>query len=72
MIAELLADLDDPEEAVRFQEALDGWKYKLALQRLDAYLRAIEKYADDDTVEVAEVRRVLFSRCDDLNINPWE
>lgn len=48
-----------PEEQEEFESALNGSKYKGALEDLDNWLRGLAKYQDQETVSIEEVRQKL-------------
>lgn len=48
-----------PEEREDFDLALNGYKYKLAMDDYDGWLRGLDKYGDKTEVGINEAREKL-------------
>ncbi len=52
---EAILKFDLPEEADDFDNAVNGYKFKLILWEMDQHLRSITKYSEDgDKAEIAQ------------------
>ena len=55
---EAILKFDLPEEADDFDNAVNGYKFKLILWEMDQHLRSIAKYSEDgDKAEIAQELR---------------
>jgi hypothetical protein len=55
-----------PEEQEEHHDALNGWRYKLAINQLDEWLRSLSKHQDIEDVPVNKVRDKLAELCNDF------
>ena len=64
-----------PENDPEFRDAIDGWKYKVALQAIDERCRTRIKWGemDDSCAEGIELaRKWLHEECDEMGIKLWD
>ena len=52
-------DINDPHEKESFEIAQNGYKYKLAIDDYDQWLRGLAKYSDQTEVSIEEARAKL-------------
>lgn len=57
-----------PEESDAHQTALDGGKWKSALEELDQWLRGLYKYGDSKTVDIEEARAKIREIADESGL----
>jgi len=65
-----------PEETEEFNDAVNGWKWKVAISTLDNYLRGEIKYRSDlyteqELILLEKVRTELHSHLEDSNLNQY-
>jgi hypothetical protein len=61
-----------PEEQDEYQTAMDGGKYKAALQELDNFLRGKIKYTDEETIKLEDIRAKLHEFVNDAGASIWD
>ena len=57
-----------PEDSDEHQIALDGWKWRIAVQEIDNKLRAMLKYEEKETFDIETMREFISSMLSDQNI----
>jgi hypothetical protein len=71
-MAKVILEFDLPEEKSSFEAAMQGQGARIVLQELDNKLRALIKYAEQDTVGVVEVREWITELCSDYEVKLYE
>jgi hypothetical protein len=61
-----------PEEQDEYQTAMDGGKYKAALQELDNFLRGKIKYTDEETIKLEDIRAKLHELVNEAGASIWD
>jgi hypothetical protein len=61
-----------PTESQEYQHALNGSKYLAVLQEVDNLLRGYMKYEDKTTIDIKEVRDMIYDVASDKNVVIWE
>ncbi len=57
-----------PEESEEHHDAINGWRYRVAIWAVDELLRKALKYENRELVPVDEVRKWIREELDDLPI----
>jgi len=54
-MGKIILEFDSIEEKIDARDALDGYKWKLAMSDLDEQLRSIAKYGAYDNIQVTQI-----------------
>ena len=67
-----LLEFNLPEDTVDHQLALDGWKYRNAIEKIDNELRNLEKYQNFVDIPIARVRKLIGDTLDELGVTLFD
>ena len=62
-------EFDGAEEQEEYRTALDGWKYRSILNDIRAMIRSKEKYLDEETISLEELRQFLVDKLNEYEVN---
>lgn len=71
-MSKVILEFDPIEEAHDLYCAQHGARFRFALQSIDNYLRSLEKYKDVKKISVDEVRKMIYDKCDDWNVDLFD
>ena len=55
-------EFDGNEEQEEYQNALNGWKYRAVVNDIREMIRSKEKYTEEETISLDELRQYLFDK----------
>jgi hypothetical protein len=55
-------EFDGNEEQEEYQNALNGWKYRAIVNDIREMIRSKEKYTEEETISLDELRQYLFDK----------
>jgi hypothetical protein len=58
----VIIEFDGNEEQEEYRTALDGWKYRSILNDIREMIRSKEKYLDEETISLEELRQFLVDK----------
>lgn len=58
----VILEFDGNEEQEEYQNALNGWKYRAVLNDIREMIRSKEKYTEEETISLDELRQYLFDK----------
>ncbi len=62
-------EFDGSEEQEEYRTALDGWKYRAILNDMREMIRSKEKYLDEETISLEELRQYLVDKLSEYEIS---
>ena len=67
----VIIEFDYFEEKEELENALAGGRHAAMIHNLDDWLRGLEKYQDQETIKVSDVRQKICDLYDGYGIDPW-
>ncbi len=61
-------EFDGIEEQEEYRTAIDGWKYRAILCDIREMIRSKEKYLDEETISLEELRTFLFDKLSEYSV----
>ena len=61
-------EFDGSEEQEEYRTALDGWKYRAILNDIREMIRSKEKYLDEETISLEELRQYLVDKLSEYSV----
>jgi hypothetical protein len=58
----VIIEFDGSEEQEEYQNALNGWKYRAIVNDIREMIRSKEKYTEEETISLDELRQYLFDK----------
>lgn len=58
----VILEFDGIEEQEEYQNALNGWKYRAVVNDIREMIRSKEKYTEEETISLDELRQYLFDK----------
>jgi hypothetical protein len=65
----VILEFDGSEEQEEYQNALNGWKYKSILNDIRQMIRSKEKYTEEETISLDELRQYLFDKLSEYEVS---
>jgi hypothetical protein len=65
----VILEFDGSEEQEEYRTALDGWKYRLILNDIREMIRSKEKYLDEETITLDELRQYLVDKLSEYEVH---
>ena len=65
----IIIEFDGSEEQEEYRTALDGWKYRSILNDIREMIRSKEKYLDEETISLEELRQFLVDKLNEYEVN---
>jgi hypothetical protein len=65
----IIIEFDGIEEQEEYRTALDGWKYKLILNDIREMIRSKEKYLDEETISLDELRLFISDKLSEYEVS---
>jgi len=65
----VILEFDGSEEQEEYQNALNGWKYRAIVNDIREMIRSKEKYSEEETISLDELRQYLFDKLSAYEIN---
>jgi hypothetical protein len=65
----IILEFDGSEEQEEYRTALDGWKYRAILNDIREMIRSKEKYLDEETITVDELRQYLVDKLSEYEVH---
>jgi hypothetical protein len=65
----VLIEFDGNEEQEEYQNALNGWKYKAIVSDIRQMIRSKEKYLDEETISLEELRQFLVDKLNEYEVS---
>jgi len=62
-------EFDGSEEQEEYQNALNGWKYRAIINDIRQMIRSKEKYLDEETISLEELRQFLVDKLNEYEVN---
>ena len=62
-------EFDGTEEQEEYRTALDGWKYRAILNDIREMIRSKEKYLDEETISLEELRQFLVDKLSEYEVS---
>lgn len=60
-----------PDERAEYEDAVNGWRYKVAIQDYLNHIRRLDKDGTQ-TIEVRMAGDVMFRLCEENGFDPWD
>jgi|688.fasta_scaffold1368549_1 hypothetical protein len=64
----IIIEFDGNEEQEEYRTALDGWKYRSILNDIREMIRSKEKYLDEETISLEELRQYLVDKLSEYEV----
>jgi hypothetical protein len=64
----VIIEFDGSEEQEEYRTALDGWKYRAILNDIREMIRSKEKYLDEETISLEELRQYLVDKLSEYSV----
>jgi hypothetical protein len=61
-------EFDGSEEQEEYRTALDGWRYRAVLNDIREMIRSKEKYLDEETITLDELRQYLVDKLSEYSV----
>jgi hypothetical protein len=61
-------EFDGIEEQEEYRTALDGWKYRAVLYDIKEMIRSKDKYTDEESISLDELRQYLVDKLSEYSI----
>jgi hypothetical protein len=65
----VIIEFDGNEEQEEYRTALDGWKYRSILNDIREMIRSKEKYLDEETISLEELRQFLVDKLSEYEVS---
>ncbi len=65
----IILEFDGSEEQEEYRTALDGWKYRAILNDIREMIRSKEKYLDEETITLDELRQYLVDKLSEYEVH---
>ena len=65
----VIIEFDGNEEQEEYRTALDGWKYRSILNDIREMIRSKEKYLDEETISLEELRQYLVDKLSEYEVS---
>ena len=62
-------EFDGSEEQEEYRTALDGWKYRSILNDIREMIRSKEKYLDEETISLDELRLFIADKANEYEVS---
>jgi hypothetical protein len=62
-------EFDGSEEQEEYRTALDGWKYRAILNDIREMIRSKEKYLDEETISLDELRLFIADKSNEYEVS---
>lgn len=62
-------EFDGNEEQEEYQNALNGWKYRAIVNDIREMIRSKEKYTEEETISLDELRVYLFDKLTEYEVS---
>jgi hypothetical protein len=64
----VILEFDGVEEQEQYRTALDGWKYQAILNDIRQMIRSKEKYTDEESISLDELRQYLVDKLSEYSV----
>jgi hypothetical protein len=65
----VILEFDGLEEQEEYQNALNGWKYRAIVNDIRQMIRSKEKYTEEGTISLVELRQYLVDKLDEYEVS---
>lgn len=65
----VILEFDGNEEQEQYQNALNGWKYRAIVNDIREMIRSKEKYTEEETISLDELRQYLFDKLTEYEVS---
>ena len=65
----VILEFDGNEEQEEYQNALNGWKYRAIVNDIREMIRSKEKYTEEETISLVELRQYLVDKLDEYEVS---
>jgi hypothetical protein len=65
----VIIEFDGNEEQEEYRTALDGWKYRSIINDIREMIRSKEKYLDEETISLEELRQYLVDKLSEYEVS---
>lgn len=65
----VILEFNGLEEIEEYQNAINGWKYKSILNDIREMIRSKEKYTEEGSISLPELRQYLFDKLDEYEVS---
>jgi len=65
----VILEFDGSEEQEEYQNALNGWKYRAIVNDIRQMIRSKEKYTEEETISLVELRQYLVDKLDEYEVS---
>lgn len=65
----IVIEFDGIEEQEEYRTALDGWKYKAVLYDIKQMIRSKDKYTDEESISLDELRQYLVDKLSEYEVS---
>jgi hypothetical protein len=65
----VILEFNGLEEQEEYQNALNGWKYRAIVNDIRQMIRSKEKYTEEETISLVELRQYLVDKLDEYEVS---
>lgn len=65
----VILEFDGVEEQEQYNNALNGWRYRAILYDIKEMIRSKEKYLDEDTITLDELRLYIADKTNEYEVS---
>jgi hypothetical protein len=65
----VILEFDGSEEQEEYNNAINGWKYRAIVNDIRQMIRSKEKYTEEETISLDELRQYLFDKLSEYSVS---